>query len=190
MRLRASTVVRPFATLLVFLRRENLFRLMGVIVVLILAGAVGLTWFEENRSFPDAIWWAIVTLTTVGFGDIAPVSLGGRLIGVVLMFFGIGVLGMFTATIAGVFVEQRMRKERGMELVLVSKEHIILCGWNDRTKEILKPICGPIARAAEAPTSCWWPTSTRSRSWTSKLHFVRGDVTEENLKTGRHREAR
>ncbi len=179
MRLRASTVVRPFATLLVFLRRENLFRLMGVIVVLILAGAVGLTWFEENRSFPDAIWWAIVTLTTVGFGDIAPVSLGGRLIGVVLMFFGIGVLGMFTATIAGVFVEQRMRRERGME-AYHGEGHIILCGWNDRTKEILKDLRADTR--AEAADIVLLAEVEAKPLEDGRLHFVRGDVNEVDLK--------
>ena len=108
-----AKVAQPFLDFLAFLHRENLFRLMGVIVVLVLVGAVGLTSFEENRPFPDALWWAIVTVTTVGFGDISPVSLGGRLVGAVLMVFGIGVLGMFTATIAGVFIEKRLRKERG-----------------------------------------------------------------------------
>jgi len=144
-----TKVVQPFLELVEFLRRENLLRLMAVIVVLIGAGAVGLTYFEENRPFPDALWWAIVTVTTVGFGDISPTSLGGRLIGVVLMFFGIGVLGMFTATIAGVFVEKRLRKERGMGSYDL-EGHIILCEWNDRTKEILKDLRAD-ARAASAP---------------------------------------
>ena len=53
---------QPAAALLAFLRRENLFRLMGVIVVLGPGtGAAGLTYFEENRPFYDALWWAIVT---------------------------------------------------------------------------------------------------------------------------------
>ena len=100
---------RMTARLLVFwefLHRENLLRLLGIIGALIVGGAIGLAYFEHDRSIPDALWWATVTLTTVGFGDIFPTSLGGRAIGVVLMFFGIGVLGMFTATIAGVFVEK------------------------------------------------------------------------------------
>ena len=105
---------QPAAALLAFLRRENLFRLMGVIAALVLVGAAGLTYFEEDRPFHDALWWAIVTLTTVGFGDISPTSFGGRVIGVVLMFFGIGVLGTFTGTIASAFVAQRQRKDRGM----------------------------------------------------------------------------
>ena len=130
---------RSAAAVLAFLQRENLFRLAGVIGMLVLVGAAGLTYFEEDRPFHDALWWAIVTLTTVGFGDISPETFGGRLIGVVLMFFGIGVLGTFTATIASAFVDQRQRKDRGMADCDL-EGHIILCGWNDRTKEILKDL--------------------------------------------------
>ena len=174
-----TSVARPLATLVSFLRRENLLRLAGVIVVLVLAGAAGLTWFEEDRPFPDAVWWAIVTLTTVGFGDIAPVSLGGRLIGVVLMFFGIGVLGTFTATIAGVFVEKRARRDRGMEASDL-EGHIILCGWNDRTREILKDLRAD-TRGADRDIVLLAEVETRPVE-DERLHFVRGDVNEENLK--------
>ena len=179
MRIATSAAGRPFVALVAFLRRENLLRLAGVIVVLILAGAGGLTYFEDDRSFPDAVWWAIVTLTTVGFGDIAPVSLGGRLIGVVLMFFGIGVLGTFTATIAGVFVEKRTRRDRGMEAADLDG-HIILCEWNDRTREILKDLRAD-PRAAEARIVLLADVPSRPVE-DERLHFVRGDVNEEDLR--------
>jgi voltage-gated potassium channel len=169
----------PLLEFLAFLHREHLFRLMGVIVVLVLGGAVGLTSFEENRPFPDALWWAIVTVTTVGFGDIAPVSLGGRMVGAVLMVFGIGVLGMFTATIAGVFVEKRLRKERGMGAYDL-EGHIILCEWNDRTKEILKDLRAD-ARAAKAPIVLVADIDAKPVV-DEHLYFVRGDLTEEHLK--------
>lgn len=51
-------------------------------------------------------WWAVVTATTVGYGDVSPVTLEGRLIAVVLMLTGIGVIGVFTATVASLFFEQ------------------------------------------------------------------------------------
>ncbi len=161
-----------------FVNRENLLRLMGIIVVLIIVGALGLTYFEDDRGFVDALWWAIVTLTTVGFGDIAPTSLGGRAIGVVLMFFGIGALGMFTATIAGVFVEKRLRKERGMGSYDL-EGHIILCEWNDRTREILRDLRAD-SRSARSPIVLLADVDTKPIE-DEHLYFVRGDVSEDNL---------
>ncbi len=173
-----STFAQAPRRLLRFMRRENLFRLLGVIAVLILGGTAGLAYFE-GRSLPDALWWSVVTLTTVGFGDISPVSFGGRLIGVVLMFFGIGALGMFTATIAGVFVEQRMRKDRGMDSY-DGKEHIILCGWNGRMKEILADLRAD-GRSAAKDIVLLADVDAKPLA-DDHLHFVRGDVTEEQLK--------
>ena len=161
-----------------FLHRENLLRLFGLIVVLIVGGATGLAYFEDDRSFPDALWWATVTLTTVGFGDIFPTSPGGRVIGVVLMFFGIGALGMFTATIAGVFVETRLRKERGMGSYDL-EGHIILCEWNDRTREILRDLRAD-PRSYRSPILLLADTETKPME-DEHLYFVRGEVTEENL---------
>ena len=174
------SVRQPAAALIEFLRRENLFRLMGVIVALVLVGAAGLTYFEEDRPFHDAVWWAIVTLTTVGFGDISPTSLGGRLIGIVLMFFGIGVLGTFTATIASAFVQQRQRRDRGMGEYDLEK-HIILCGWNYRTREILKDLRAD-PRSADKPIALVAAVETNPAGDDEHLHFVRGTETEDDLR--------
>ncbi len=178
MSIRAFAVAQALTRAFGFLRRENLMRLLGVIAVLILGGAAGFAFFE-GRSPTDGLWWSIVTLTTVGFGDIFPVTLGGRLIGIVLMFFGIGVLGMFTATIAGVFVEKRMRKDRGMDSY-DGKGHIILCGWNGRMKEILADLRAD-ARSADKGIALVADIDAKPVP-DDHLHFVRGDVTEENLK--------
>jgi voltage-gated potassium channel len=59
------------------------------------------------HSFGDALWWAIVTVTTVGYGDKYPVSAGGRGVAVVLMLTGIGLVGVLSATVASYFVGQR-----------------------------------------------------------------------------------
>ncbi|WP_345802377.1 ion channel [Microbacterium sp. AZCO] len=57
-------------------------------------------------TFGDAIWWAFVTMTTVGYGDVTPVSAAGRAIAVGLMIGGIALLGVVTATIASWIVER------------------------------------------------------------------------------------
>jgi voltage-gated potassium channel len=77
----------------------------------VLCGASGIYFFERARnptinSFGDALWWSVVTATTVGYGDVSPISTEGRLIAVVLMLTGIGVIGVFTASVASLFFEQ------------------------------------------------------------------------------------
>jgi voltage-gated potassium channel len=64
------------------------------------------------HSFGDALWWAIVTVTTVGYGDKFPVTAGGRGVATVLMFVGIGLIGVLTATVASYFVEQSADDDR------------------------------------------------------------------------------
>ncbi|MEU1973316.1 ion channel [Microbacterium sp. NPDC019599] len=57
-------------------------------------------------TFGDALWWAFVTITTVGYGDVSPVTAAGRAIAVGLMIGGIALLGVVTATLASWIVER------------------------------------------------------------------------------------
>ncbi len=60
----------------------------------------------EVNTFPDALWWALTTVTTVGYGDIAPVSTQGRMIASVLMLSGIAIAGVVTAMVSSWLVQQ------------------------------------------------------------------------------------
>ncbi|MFN4007211.1 MAG: potassium channel family protein [Chitinophagaceae bacterium] len=74
---------------------------------------------ESNiKTAEDALWWAYVTITTVGYGDKYPVTTEGRLIAGVLMTTGVGLFGMFTGYLASFFVQ----KEVAQELADSSKE--------------------------------------------------------------------
>jgi voltage-gated potassium channel len=57
-------------------------------------------------NFGDSVWWAFVTLTTVGYGDFYPVTLGGRTVAVLLMCGGVAVVGVVTATLASWILER------------------------------------------------------------------------------------
>lgn len=76
-----------------------------VAVGIISAGAAAVYFLEESvTTWSDAFWWATVTATTVGYGDISPESAGARTVAVVLMLVGIGTIGMLTASIATYFL--------------------------------------------------------------------------------------
>ena len=79
---------------------------------LIVAGGV-LFSLLEDQPLGVGMWWAVVTTTTVGYGDYSPVTAEGRAVGVVLMVLGIGVLGGFTAELATFIIEHRSRKIQG-----------------------------------------------------------------------------
>jgi voltage-gated potassium channel len=162
-----------------FIRRENLHRLFLILVVLILVSAVALHFAEPDISFVNALWLSIVTLTTVGYGDITPVTLTGRIIGIIVMMFGIGVLGMFTASIASIFVEKRMKQERGQDSFDFTG-HMIVCSWNHRAEEIIRQLRADkrhgnraIVLVAEVEIK---PVEDE------QVYFIHGAVNEENLK--------
>lgn len=62
-------------------------------------------------SFADALWWSVVTATTVGYGDLSPASGVGRLIAVGLMLVGIGTIGMVTGSIATYFTRSDVHQK-------------------------------------------------------------------------------
>jgi len=66
----------------------------------------------EYATVGDAFWWGIVTLTTVGYGDIVPKTHAGRFAGVAIMFTGIGVLGVLAGSLASLFnLDERPEQE-------------------------------------------------------------------------------
>jgi voltage-gated potassium channel len=92
------------------LRHRRFHYVFVATLVLVSVGAIGIFAVEGGqnnaiRSPGDAFWWAIVTITTVGYGDVSPVTAEGRVIAVGLMVVGIGFIGIFTATITSFFVD-------------------------------------------------------------------------------------
>src|SRR3712207_5748625 len=65
---------------------------------------------SKITNFGEALWWAIVTVTTVGYGDVYPVTVEGKIISAFLMVVGIGVLGIFISTFGAALIESRLRK--------------------------------------------------------------------------------
>jgi voltage-gated potassium channel len=72
--------------------------------------------FTDRNSFPnigDGLWWAVQTVTTVGYGDLVPTSVPGRLVAALVMLLGIGFLTVITAAITSTFIETARRRIEG-----------------------------------------------------------------------------
>lgn len=91
-------------------RRRALPFAIGVAVLTWITAAAAFTLAEDVgangrvQSFTDALWWSAATITTVGYGDIAPVTLAGRIVGVATMVVGISTFAVVTARVAAFLV--------------------------------------------------------------------------------------
>jgi voltage-gated potassium channel len=107
-------------TLLAYLQRGAGRALRGKVVIyaaggsLILVFVAALAELDVERhavgshihNFGDSLWWAVVTITSVGYGDVTPVTIEGRFIAVGVMIAGIALLGTVTATLASFFIDR------------------------------------------------------------------------------------
>lgn len=120
------------------LLKERVYRIAFFAVCLICVSGYLISRYE-GLTVGDGVWWSIVTSTTVGYGDISPKSLEGRIIAVVLMVCGISIICMLTGKIAEFMTVSRIRKMRGLSKRKL-KNHIIICNWNGRAHGIIKEI--------------------------------------------------
>lgn len=93
--------------------RKGLLYVAGFTVIVVTTGGalIAITEPSLHDNFGSGIWWAIVTTTTVGYGDISPTTPVGRFIAVVMMICGIGLTGTLSAAVAAYFVRQDSRTD-------------------------------------------------------------------------------
>ncbi|MCB0197083.1 MAG: NAD-binding protein [Anaerolineae bacterium] len=169
-----------------FVERENLHRILATIILLVLGSSISLAVVEPRIELLDAMWWSIVTLTTVGYGDIYPQTLGGRFIALIIMFSGIGVLAAFSATIASVLVDRKLKEDRGMNTYKL-KGHIILCEWNYKARDVIEELRSdpetektPVVLIADIEQK---PLNDKN------LFFIQGNANDETLERANLAEA-
>lgn len=98
-----------------FFQKSRLLLLFGITVVVIFVGAFTVYLLDIGSAnaritnFSDAVWWSISTVTTVGYGDVVPGSFAGRIMGMVLMVVGIGVMAAFISQVSATLVESRLK---------------------------------------------------------------------------------
>ncbi len=88
----------------------------------------------------DALWYTLVTITTIGYGDITPVTVPGKLIAVIIMFSGIVVFGAVSGQIASILFDRQQKKDKGLLKLKNKQNHFIICGWKNDLDDMLHGI--------------------------------------------------
>jgi voltage-gated potassium channel len=171
------------------LHRERVFSLVLVLMAILLLGAIGFALVEPAEGpwydrFGRAVWWGMVTLTTVGYGDVVPVTILGRLVGTAFMVIGFISLSLVTATVASVFIERKFRQERGLEAVKAT-QHILLLGWPEDAEALLDqllkrlPPTIPVVLINKVPPEQM--EAVKERFPEGALFYLRGDYSREDI---------
>ncbi len=172
------------------LNRYPLVKALGSILLVAIAGGVGVLILErtsaeqEIRSIPEALWWAIVTMTTVGYGDYTPHGALGRVLAVIIIFAGITLMAVLSGTIASRLVARRLRANQGLMPIKV-KDHIIICGWHHKIESLLNALLNietedtdfQIVLINEEPEDKM--QSLKNQYGYTRIKYIRGEFTKE-----------
>ena len=133
------------------LSRRNVIILLSIGLYLLLL--VGLTAAERGANgsnidnLSDALWYSIVTLTTVGYGDVYPVTSVGRAIGYTFVMGSLGVLGLLISRITEAFVNMREMRKMGL-LGTNFTDHIVIIGWDQFAQSVVDELIGADKKVA------------------------------------------
>lgn len=94
---------------------------------------------SKFQNIGDCLWWTVVTMSTVGYGDLVPITAAGRIIGTICMFGGPLLIVSLIGSV-GISLYNKWRKgEKGMAQIK-SKGHLVICGWNIKAEDIVNEL--------------------------------------------------
>ncbi len=134
----------------------------------------------------DAIWYTLVTITTVGYGDIYPSTIPGRIAAIVLLIAGVAIFGALSGKFASFLFDRQQKKDRGLLKMAKMKNHFIICGYKNNFEKILE---GILLANPEIPTDKIVLLNTASQMKIDKIksddrfkmiNFLHGDFTDED----------
>ncbi|WP_010176039.1 potassium channel family protein [Bacillus coahuilensis] len=171
-----------------FLRWPLVLRILIIAVCAICISGITIT-LVEPETFPtigDGLWWAIITASTVGYGDYFPITWSGRIIAVLLILMGAGFLSTYFVSLAASAVKTQNAHLEGRRH-FHGKKHVIIIGWNERAKELIDHLS-----SLDKSTIIMLVDATLERNPYNDhhIHFVRGvPYIDETLRKANIREA-
>lgn len=133
---------------------------------------------ETFKGFLDGLWWVLTTVTTVGYGDLSPETLGGRSIAVFLYIFGIGLIGVVIGKVVDAFASFRKKREEG-NIVYKGRGHYIIIGWSKKAYYAIQELTQSIPGAEIVIVD----ELEKAPMLEEHIHYVKGNpTTKETLK--------
>jgi voltage-gated potassium channel len=86
-----------------------------------------------------ALWWTVVTITTVGYGDIVPTTVTGRILGISVMLCGIGLVSTLTGNLASTIIDRQKKRHLGLVKVKTSR-HIVIANWSPHAGHLIRSL--------------------------------------------------
>lgn len=132
----------------------------------------------EPKEFPtpfEGMWWALVTMSTTGYGDFVPKTFFGRVLGMLLIFTGVGFLTSFFTHLSAAAVKKQNAYIDGT-LPFKGHNHFIIVGWNEKTKEIIETLKSvrPYSQIVLIDQ-----TLNKSPYIDNMIHFIKGNPAED-----------
>ncbi|MDD5309069.1 MAG: potassium channel family protein [Deltaproteobacteria bacterium] len=134
---------------------EGVFFYFVLVVALMFVGSAIMIVVEAGRqgqSLLDLLiegnYWAIVTIATCGYGDIVPETRLGRLLTIVLLFFSMGIVAMFTANLTSALTARKIKEARGLTTAKDHADHLLVLGWKKDMIRMLEEIIATGAATA------------------------------------------
>jgi len=145
-----SRFLSPFERMFDYLRlfqREGVFFYLFLLVALMFASGIAFVALEAQargtplwRTILDGNYWAISTVATVGFGDIVPITVAGKVLTIVILYLAIAFVALFGANITSALTARKIKEARGLNNALSHRRHLLVLGWKQRMDDLLEAL--------------------------------------------------
>ena len=164
----------------------------SLIRILVFTGLMLIIFLSEQKTNSaintlfDAIWYTLVTITTVGYGDITPRSILGRTSAMILLLAGVALFGALSGKFASFLFDRQQKKDRGLLKMNKIKNHFLICGWKPNFERILE---GILLANPEIPPEKIILLNNSSQNEMEKIkadsrfkniNYIHGDFTDED----------
>ena len=126
-------------------KKFELFTLLFLLLFIVFTSGIAIYVFEEKNnpqisSLFDGLYWALITISTVGYGDISPITMAGRIVSMFVIISGIAMISFVTSVIVSSFSEKlsELKENRLVEEINKTDKFIVLCGYGQMTRMFLK----------------------------------------------------